>query len=132
MSTPVKQQASAYLHHGYADTSPLETVHRYKRRLLSQQAKSANPLHRMIQFGILLALLFGIAQCTRTLLVEAYKLSILSHNQPIVAEYLQKASHENQLLQNRIHHANSPEGLEALARNDLNLVGEDEILVRLH
>lgn len=136
MSARLKHNASAYLHQGYitgdAEASEFETITRYRRQVSSRYQKSANRVQRFVQLAILLALLFGVAQCARTLIVESYKLSILSHNQPIVAQYLQKATRENQLLQTRIRHASSPEGLEALARNDLNLVGDSEILVRLH
>jgi cell division protein FtsB len=43
---------------------------------------------------------------------------------------LSQTQHDNQVLQNKIRVYTSPSGIEELARNYLNMVGENELPVR--
>lgn len=111
----------------------LPRIEGYRRRVVkSGYRKASARLPRVVYLAILAGLIFVGFQCVRTILVEAYKLSVFAHNQPIVAKYYQETLQENRILRDKIKSSSSPQGIESLARNYLNLTGENEILVRMH
>jgi cell division protein FtsB len=102
------------------------------QKVQSQFKKHANAF-RYVCFGvILLAILFGLFQALRTGIAGVYKVSVLSSQQAAVEKYYQETLQENRLLKDRISVYSAPAGIEELARNNLEMVGKDEILVRSH
>jgi cell division protein FtsB len=81
---------------------------------------------------IVLALVFGVVQAGRSVLSGMWKLTILMKNKPVIEEYHQAMVKERQSLLDHIARYSSNSGIEELARNNLGLVGKDEILVRIH
>jgi hypothetical protein len=96
----------------------------------SAQVKKGLPT--MIYWFALAAMCFCIFQCVRTIAMESYSLLARINSQPIIERYYQQTVQENKVLQERIQNASTRQGIEAMARNYLNLTGEGEILVRLH
>lgn len=80
----------------------------------------------------LVAMCFCVFQCVRTIVMESYSLAARVNNQPIIERYYEQTVQENKVLQQRIQNASTRQGIEAMARNYLNLTGDGEILVRLH
>ncbi len=76
------------------------------------------------------ALIFGLVQCVRALVSDSLHLSLLMNTQSSVQQMFNQTKHENQVLQNKIKVYSSPSGIEELARNYLNMVGENELPVR--
>ncbi len=86
----------------------------------------------MLHVVVLFCILFGLAQAARALCFDAYRLSILMGNHTQIQGYYENTLAENQLLNEKITIYSSPAGIEELARNNLEKVGSNEILVRLH
>lgn len=76
------------------------------------------------------ALVFGLVQCVRALVSDGLHLSMLMNSQTSVQKMFNQTRHDNQILQNKIRVYSSPSGIEELARNYLNMVGENELPVR--
>lgn len=104
----------------------------HQQRVQSKFRKHAYRLQYVMYGLILTAVVFGLVQTTRTLVSGIYKLSILSGQQTAVEGYHQKSIQENQALSERIRTYSAPAGIEELARNNLEMVGKGEVLVRIH
>lgn len=102
------------------------------QQVQSKYRKHASAGRRLLSVFIILAIVFGLLQSARALISGCYKLSVLMNNQKIVDQYHHQAIQDNQLLKNQIAIYSSPAGIEELARNNLQMVGQDEILVRIH
>lgn len=103
-----------------------------RKHVHSRAKKHASYFNLLFQGLIVMALIFGIIQAARSVVSNAYQLSLLSKNLPAVERYHQKTVQENRQLLEKIQIYSSPSGIEELARNNLGLVGEDEILVRFY
>jgi cell division protein FtsB len=102
------------------------------QKVQSQFRKHAYTLQYVFYGLIVAAICFGLFQAGRTLVAGAVKLSILAGKQQVVHQYYQASQAENRQLAERIRIYSAPAGIEELARNNLEMVGEDEILVRAH
>jgi len=103
-----------------------------KKRVRSTQSKHLSTLELSFRLLIVAALLFGILQSVRALTTGAYKMTALLKNQAIVSQSLEEAREEGAILGEKIDTYSSPAGIEELARNSLQMVGKDEVLVRIH
>jgi cell division protein FtsB len=107
------------------------TQRNFKRQpVQSRFKKQASLQQNLLSLGIIAALLFGIAQSLRTVISDTYNLSILLQSKAAVQNYYQATQQENRLLSHKVKIYSSPSGIEELARNYLNMVGKDELLVR--
>ncbi|MBY0403292.1 MAG: hypothetical protein K2X66_05290 [Cyanobacteria bacterium] len=102
------------------------------KRVQSKFKKHAVKLKYLYYSLIAVAVVFGLFQATRTIISGTYAVTVLSSKQASVENYYQSALAENQLLKDRISVYSAPAGIEELARNNLEMVGADEILVRTH
>jgi cell division protein FtsB len=112
---------------------------------VTERSLRRHPLHPMVRarsqrqttrgellfyLGVNAALLFGLVQCVRTFVGDSLNLSRLMHSQASVQSFYAKTRQENRLLNHKIRLYSSPSGIEELARNYLNMVGENELPVR--
>ncbi len=102
-----------------------------------QQVKSRFRKHSpgmpyIVHVMVLLGLIFGLAQIARGICFDAYRLSVLMDHHGQIQGYFQDTQTENQSLKEKIAIYSSPAGIEELARNNLERVGSNEILVRLY
>ncbi|MCA9841008.1 MAG: hypothetical protein KC475_02725 [Cyanobacteria bacterium HKST-UBA03] len=81
---------------------------------------------------VVFAILFGCVQGVRSAATSAVKLERLVSQLSTVKAVHHEAVKSNQVLTNQINTYRSPTGMEELARDGLELVRNDEILVRLH
>lgn len=102
------------------------------QQVQSQFRKHAHSIRYVCMGMVMLAIVFGLFQTLRTAIAGAYKLSILVNQQSVVEKYYQETLQENRRLKDRITLYSAPAGIEELARNNLEMVGKDEILVRAH
>lgn len=87
---------------------------------------------RLVLAGIAFAILFGCVQGLRCGVLSVLKIERLLHQRSAVTSVHNQAVQTQKILKNQIAVYSSPRGLEELARDGLELVREDEILVRLH
>ena len=80
---------------------------------------------------MIVALLFGLFQCIRTLVGDSLSVSRLMRSKASVEYFYQQTLLENRRLNDKITRYSSPSGIEELARNYLNMANRDEIPVRL-
>jgi len=96
----------------------------------SRHKKQTSRAEYILYIMINAALVFGLVQCVRALVNDGLHLSLLLNSQASVQQMLSQTQHDNQVLQNKIRVYTSPSGIEELARNYLNMVGENELPVR--
>ena len=96
-----------------------------------KSAKTLTRQQRIVYLAIMGVMLFATLQCVRSCVVNAYKSNILIHQFGAVQEGHKAVATENQVLHDQITQYNSPKGLEMLARERLNLVGPQEVLVNI-
>ncbi|MEM0951949.1 MAG: hypothetical protein AAGI66_07385 [Cyanobacteria bacterium P01_H01_bin.74] len=92
-----------------------------------------NPQSLSIGFYSLVnvALIFVVIQATRSVVEHTFYLpQLISVHQQLAVSNTQSTTH-NSLLNQKINWYQSPQGIEELARNTLNLVNENEFLVKL-
>lgn len=97
----------------------------------SRQIKQTNTAKILLQLCVMGAILFLMVQLVRSSISGLYQIAVLSQTQPVVEQYLQKTQNENRILKDQIKRYSSPNGLEELARNYLNLTGNNEILIQI-
>jgi cell division protein FtsB len=86
---------------------------------------------QVVTYGVLAAaFLFGLFQTGRCLVDSTMKLVVMNSHQTVVDRLYKSSLNENKSLQSRIRRYQSADGLEELARNKLEWVGEGEVLVR--
>jgi cell division protein FtsB len=100
------------------------------RTLQSRQRKRMTRGEALFYLGVNIALIFGVLQCVRTFVGDSLNLSRLWHSKASVQTFHQQTQRENKQLQAKIKMYSSPSGIEELARNYLNMVGENELPVR--
>lgn len=81
---------------------------------------------------VALVLLFGLAQGLRCGYLSIVKLDGLVKQLSVVEQHHADAKRENQVLTDKVALYSSPVGVEELARERLDLVREDEVLVRIY
>ena len=124
--------ASPYQHLQW-QTSYAAPVERLpQKRVRSQQAKQLSAPQVLLRVAVVLALLFGVLQAGRTMATGAYKMAALFNNQIAVQQSLAEAREENAILTEKIDVYSSSAGIEEMARNSLQMVGQNEVLVRIH
>lgn len=84
----------------------------------------------LFYLGVNAALVFGLVQCVRVFIGDSLNLTRLMHSQASVQNFYARTQQENRLLTHKIRLYSSPSGIEELARNYLNMVGENELPVR--
>jgi len=121
----------AYTDVTYPELQPV-TNGQLKRQAVrkSQYKKQTSRAEYMLYILINAALFFGVVQCVRALVSDSLHLSMLVNSSTSVHQFYTQTRHENQVLQNKIKTYSSPSGIEELARNYLNMVGENELPVR--
>ena len=97
----------------------------------SRQIKQTDTSKVVLQLCVLGAILFLMVQLVRSSISGLYQIAVLSQTQPVVEHYLQNTQNENRILKDQIKRYSSPNGLEELARNYLNLTGKNEILIQI-
>jgi len=110
----------------------LQPVQHFKRQPVrkSQYKKQTSRAEYILYIMINAALVFGVAQCVRALVFDGLHISSLLNSQNKVQTFYNQTRHENQLLKTKIKVYSSPTGIEELARNYLNMVGQNELPVR--
>ena len=110
----------------------LQPVQHFKRQPVrkSQYKKQTSRAEYILYIMINAALVFGVIQCVRALVFDGLHLSSLLNSQSKVQTFYNQTLHENQLLKTKIKVYSSPTGIEELARNYLNMVGQNELPVR--
>jgi cell division protein FtsB len=106
-----------------------------ERQLKKQPVQSRNRKHTtrgeyLFYIGVNVALAFGLLQCARTLISDGLNMSLLMNSQTSVQHSYSQTQHENKMLSDKIRVYSSPSGIEELARNYLNMVGDNELPVR--
>lgn len=121
----------AYTDVAYPELQPV-TERQLRRQSVtrSRNKKQTTRAEYILYLMINAALLFGVVQCVRAVISDSLHLSLLMNSQASVQQMFSQTRHENQLLQNKIKVYSSPSGIEELARNYLNMVGENELPVR--
>jgi cell division protein FtsB len=115
----------------YPDLRPV-TERQLKRQPVrkSQYKKRTTRAEYLFYLAVNSALVFGLVQCTRALISEGFNLSRLATSQTAVQQFFNHTQHENRGLNDKIQLYSSTSGIEELARNYLNMVGENELPVR--
>ncbi len=113
----------------YPELQPVQHFKRQPARK-SQYKKQTSRAEYILYIMINAALVFGVVQCVRALVFDGLHLSSLLNSQSKVQTFYNQTRHENQLLQTKIKVYSSPTGIEELARNYLNMVGQNELPVR--
>lgn len=113
----------------YPELHPVTPRH-FQKPLQSRNRKTLSRGERLLLMMINGALVFGMAQCLRTLVSDSLNLSRLFNTQASVQKYYGETRQQHQLLSEKIRIYSSPSGIEELARNYLNMVGSNELPVR--
>jgi len=115
----------------YSTVEPSQVSFEPIRRMRSHFKKTSSLTQIRLRVFIAVALVFVLFQCSRAVITNTIKLVRLAayHTQ------LEQLHHEtvDTLVQtkDRIRFYASPQGVEELARNELEMVGKDEVLVNL-
>jgi cell division protein FtsB len=88
---------------------------------------SQRMFHMAILLTIVISMIYGLFAFTSNF----RKISILSQYQPVMERYYDKSLHENHRYQELISYYSGKDSIEELARNQLGLVSNDEVLVKL-
>jgi cell division protein FtsL len=121
----------AYTDVTYPELQPV-TNGQLKRQPIrkSQYKKQTSRAEYILYILINAALFFGVVQCVRALVSDSLHLSMLMNSNTSVQRFYTQTRHEHQLLQNKIKTYSSSSGIEEMARNYLNMVGDNELPVR--
>jgi cell division protein FtsB len=101
------------------------------KQVQSRYQKHVSRFQYVLHCCVLLALFICLVQCIRTLGMGLYQMMVLSHHQSAMADSFANTQKENTSLREQIHAFSSNEGIEELARNNLQMIGKDEVLVQL-
>ena len=115
----------------YPDLQPAREQRPIRRtQVRSRQRKRTTRGECLFYIGVNIALAFGLIQCVRAFVGDGFNLSRLVQSQASVQSFYTQTRQENQALHHKIAVYSSPSGVEELARNYLNMVGENELPVR--
>ncbi|MBY0449291.1 MAG: septum formation initiator family protein [Cyanobacteria bacterium] len=101
------------------------------KQVQSRYQKHVSRFQYILHCCVVLALFISFVQGIRTLGMGLYQMVVLSHHQSAMADSFAHTQKENTSLREQIHAFSSNEGIEELARNNLQMIGEDEVLVQL-
>jgi cell division protein FtsB len=129
MAYTKREIASAEI--AYPELQPV-TERQLKRQPVrkSQYKKRTTRAEYLLYLTVNAALLFGLFQCARALISDGLNLSHLANSQTAVQQFFNHTQLENRSLNDKIQLYSSTSGIEELARNYLNMVGENELPVR--
>ncbi|WP_373532677.1 hypothetical protein [Vampirovibrio sp.] len=121
----------AYTEVAYPELQPV-TERQLKRQPVkkSQYKKRTTRAEYFLYLAVNAALVFGLIQCTRALISDGFNLSHLASSKTSVQQFFNHTQLENRSLNDKIRIYSSASGIEELARNYLNMVGENELPVR--
>jgi cell division protein FtsB len=121
----------AYTEVAYPELQPV-TERQLKRQPVrkSQYKKRTTRAEYFLYMAVNAALVFGMFQCARALIGDSFNLSQLTNSQTSVQKFFNQTKQENRVLNDKIRIYSSASGIEELARNYLNMVGQNEIPVR--
>jgi hypothetical protein len=121
----------AFTEIAYPELQPV-TERQLKRQPVrkSQYKKRTTRAEYILHLTVNAALLFGLFQCARALISDGMNLSHLANSQTAVQQFFNHTQLENRSLNDKIQLYSSTSGIEELARNYLNMVGENELPVR--
>lgn len=114
----------------YPELSPVIERPVQRRPVQSHQRKQVSRAEYILYAAVNVALLFGLVQCSRALIGDGLALSRLTHSQASVQQFYKQTHQENRQLRDKIRLYSSASGIEEMARNYLNMVGQDELPVR--
>ena len=101
------------------------------KQVQSRYQKHVSRFQYLLHCCVVMALFICFIQGVRTLGMGLYQMVVLSHHQSAMADSFASTQKENTSLREQIHAFSSNEGIEELARNNLQMIGEDEVLVQL-
>lgn len=136
-----QQTAQSYSSMAYNDALKRAELSQQVARSLNYQAPSApddlielpqQSRHQWFYVLVTLALFLATLQSLRAIGGSALKVQTILQKTPIVDQYYAQARHENKELKSQIKRYSSSAGIEELARNNLDMVGVGDILVRLY
>ncbi len=121
----------AYTEVAYPELQPI-TERQVKRQPIrkSQYKKKTTRAEYILFMAVNAALVFGMFQCARALVSDSFSLTRLTGTQVSVQKFFSQTKQENRILNDKIRIYSSTSGIEELARNYLNMVGENELPVR--
>lgn len=114
----------------YPELQPVTERYVQRQPVQSRNRKQTTRGETLFYIGVNIALVFGLIQCVRTFISDGLNVSTLMNSQASVQKFYHQTQHENQVLHDKIRVYSSPSGIEELARNYLNMVGEHELPVR--
>jgi cell division protein FtsB len=114
----------------YAELELQPVRYPQRRPLQSRQKKRMTRGEGIFCLAVNIALVFGIVQCARTFVGDSLNLTRLWHSQASVQTFNRQTVHEQKQLKEHIRVYSSASGIEELARNYLDMVGENELPVR--
>lgn len=115
----------------HLELAPVTERHLYQRRQVrSRFKKQLRPVSIGVNLMIVGAVVCVLLQGIRAVTVGIYKMSVLAHSQAVVEQHYETSVEKNQALKEKIRRYSSKDGIEELARNYLQMVGQREILVR--
>ncbi len=117
----------------YPELRPV--TQRQSQQAPQQQVQSQNRKHTtraeyLFYLAVNIALVFGVVQCARTVIGDTLNIGSLAKSQSTVQQFYTDTRHENQALNDKIRVYSSRSGIEELARNYLNMVGDNELPFR--
>lgn len=130
-SLPISSRPAASKIIAKAATPRVTDSYLHIQQVKSRFKKHTSKLHLAFQGFVVLAILFGLVQSFRAIVSSTFQISSLLGNQAAVSDLYSKAALDNQVLKEHIATYSSAQGIEELARNNLEMVGKDEVLVRL-
>lgn len=118
-------QVSAGLYHG----DPIGPVRKLRT---TQRKKHTSYVSLVSQWAVFACLLFATVHIVHSGWVYASELTALLSQRSQLSSFHQVLHETQEQLKTNIEFYSSPSGQESLIRNQLNLVGSDEILVRFN
>lgn len=119
-----------YEHLQHSETVHVSPITRVVK--IPKQQPGLTPLQKWGYSLALAALLFGGIQAVRCGLYSSAKLEGLLKQLAIVQQVHHQTKAQHMALQDKISLYSSPIGIEEIARDRLDMIGQDEILVRIY
>lgn len=102
-----------------------------QKPLQSRHKKRMTRGEGLFYIAVNVALVFGVLQCARTFIGDSFNIARLLQSQSSVQKFNHQTLTEQKVLKDRIRVYSSASGIEELARNYLDMVGENELPVRV-
>lgn len=111
---------------------PVDPSREKRARFRIQTRQNTFSFQQFMHWTLMAIVVFVLIQSGRSIISGIYQMKALRANIPVVQQYHNELSTENKILAQKIEAYSSPEGIEELARNSLNMVGKNEVLVVIH